>query len=493
MQAQDTNEKQARKLHMMTTQPVRRLIIRLAIPTMIAMMITSIYNMADTFFVGRIADEPAAVTEQAPETQAPEAAEDETGDAQKNVSDATNATAAVAVAFPLMAIIQAFGFMFGHGSGNFISRALGSGQTEKAEKMAATGFFMALFSGGALMALGLAFLQPLVRLLGAQGKIEPFARDYIRFILIGCPWMASALVLNNQLRFQGNALFGMIGIGIGGVINMGLDPLFIFAFGMGVKGAALATIVSQFISFCLLWIGAGKSDSLKIHFRNFTPTASYLKEIFRGGAPSLFRQGIGSVATACLNNAAVIHGAAAVAAMGVVSRIMMFANSLVIGFGQGFQPVCGFNYGSRRFDRVREGYAFCVKYSSVFLFCAAVLGEIFAPGLIALFRNDPDVIGVGSLVLRLQCVTLPAFGYIMISNMMMQTTAHTFQASVTALARQGLFFLPLVLILHAALGLLGLEIAQPIADVMTLGITIAMQRQVFRKMRQLETEGAAES
>lgn len=490
MQAQDANEKQARKLLMMTTQPVRKLIVKLAIPTMIAMMITSIYNMADTFFVGRIANEPAIVSSQAAEETA--GPSDEAEETEESVSDATNATAAVGVAFPLMAVIQAFGFMFGHGSGNFISRALGSGNTEKAEKMAATGFFMALFSGSVLMALGLMFLTPLVGLLGARGQIEPFARDYIRLILIGCPWMASALVLNNQLRFQGNALFGMIGIGVGGVINIGLDPLFIFAFGMGVKGAALATIVSQFISFCLLWIGARKSDSLKIHFRNFSPRPAYLAEIFRGGAPSLFRQGIGSVSTACMNNAAVVYGPAAVAAMSVVGRIMMFANSLVIGFGQGFQPVCGFNYGSRKFDRVREGYFFCVKYSSVFLLGAAVLGEILAPQLIGLFRDDVNVIRVGGLALRLQCVTLPLFGYIMISNMMMQTTAHTFQASVTALARQGLFFLPLVLILPTFMGLLGIQIAQPVSDVMTLGVTIAMQTQVFRKMRQLEAEGAAE-
>ena len=512
MQNQNASDKQARKLRTMTTEPVRRLIIRLAIPTMISMMITSIYNMADTFFVGQISDEePAALTEQAaspdadatPEMEAalraeqadvpPDADSEDPADApaeEEAVASATSATAAVGVAFPLMAIIQAFGFMFGHGSGNFISRALGSRDTGDAEKMAATGFFMALIAGTLLMSMGLIFLDPLLHALGARDQILPYARDYIRLILIGCPWMTASLVLNNQLRFQGNALFAMIGIGTGGLINMGLDPLLIFGLGMGVSGAALATIISQFISFCLLWIGARKSDNLRIKARNFTPTPHFLKEIFKGGAPSLFRQGIGSIATACMNNAAVLYGAAAVAAMSVVSRIMMFANSLVIGFGQGFQPVCGFNYGSRRFDRVREGYFFCVKYSSFFLLGAAILGEIFAPRLIALFRNDPKVIEIGALALRLQCITLPAFGYIMISNMMMQTTAHTFQASTTALARQGLFFLPLVLVLPLFLKLLGIQIAQPIADAMTLGLTIAMQMQVFRKMRELERETA---
>ena len=511
MQTQDSQDKQAAKLRTMTTQPVRKLIIRLAIPTMISMMITSIYNMADTYFVGQIPEEPDPVTEtaaeaetdaltpemaaaQTAEAEAPLAAETaaetadiaETETEEETVSTATSATAAVGVAFPLMAIIQAFGFMFGHGSGNYISRALGRQDTREAEKMAATGFFMALIAGSLLMTLGLIFLEPLLSVLGAQDQILPHARAYIRLILIGCPWMASALVLNNQLRFQGNALFGMIGITTGGIINMGLDPLFIFGLGMGVSGAALATIVSQFISFCLLWIGARRSDNLKIRLKNFSPRPHYFKELFRGGAPSLFRQGIGSVATACLNNAAVIHGPAAVAAMSIVSRIMMIANSLVIGFGQGFQPVCGFNYGSRRFDRVREGYRFCVQYSTLFLLAAAALGACFAPNLLGLIRNDPRVIRTGALALRLQCITLPFFGFIMISNMMMQTTAHTFQASATALARQGLFFLPLILVLPNWLGLLGIQLAQPIADAMTLALTAVMVSQVFRKMNQLE-------
>ena len=454
------SEKQRQKWVTMTTEPVTKLIIKLAIPTMVSMMITSIYNMADTFFVGQISSGSA---------------------------EATSATAAVGVAFPLMAVIQAFGFMFGHGSGNFISRALGGGKTEEAERMAATGFFMALICGAALSALGLVFLSPLARVLGSTDTIMPYSTAYLRLILIGCPWMTASLVLNNQLRFQGNALFAMIGIGSGGLINMALDPLLIFYFDMGISGAALATIVSQFISFCLLLIGMRKSDNLKIRVRNFTPTGHYLKEIFRGGAPSLFRQGIGSVATAIMNNAAGAFGDPAIAAMSIVTRVMMFANSLVIGFGQGFQPVCGFNYGAKKYDRVREGFWFCVKCATVFLLGAAALGAIFAPAMISWFRaDDPEVIRIGALAMRLQCVTLPTFGFIMIANMMMQTTAHTFQASVTALARQGLFFLPLILVLPPLMGLLGIQIAQPIADGMTFVLTMFMQRQVLSEMRRQE-------
>lgn len=457
-------DRQRQKLITMTTKPVEGLILKLAVPTMVSMMITSIYNMADTFFVGQISSGGA---------------------------EATSATAAVGVAFPLMAVIQAFGFMFGHGSGNFISRALGRQDTSEAERMAATGFFMALLAGLCLMGLGLVFLRPLVGLLGSTESIFPFAEAYIRLILIGCPWMTASLVLNNQLRFQGNALFAMIGIGSGGLINMLLDPLLIFGLGMGVAGAALATILSQFISFCLLFFGVMRSDNLKIRWKNFTPRPHYLAEMLRGGAPSLFRQGIGSVSTAVLNNAAAAFGDPAIAAMSIVSRVMMFANSLVIGFGQGFQPVCGFNFGAKKYDRVRRGFFFCVKYSTVFLACMAILGLLFAPAVVACFRgDDPAVIEIGARALRLQCITLPTFGFVMISNMMMQTTAQTLRASIVALGRQGLFFLPAVAVLPWALGLLGIQLAQPIADGCTFLLALILQCGLLKKMRRMEAAKA---
>ena len=453
--AQETKDP---KFITMTETPVKKLILKLAIPTMVSMMITSVYNMADTFFVGQIS----------------------TGSAE-----ATSATAAVGLAFPLMAIIQAFGFMFGQGSGNFISRALGSQKTDEAERMAATGFFMALIAGTLLMTLGLLFLHPLVILLGSTETTLPYALSYVRLILIGCPWMTASLVLNNQLRFQGNALFAMIGIGTGGLLNIALDPLFIFALDMGVSGAALATIVSQFVSFSLLFLGTRKSDSLNIRLRNFTPNSHYVLEMLRGGAPSLFRQGIGSVSTTCLNNAARVFGDPAIAAMSIISRVMMFANSLVIGFGQGFQPMCGFNYGAKKYGRVREGFFFCVKYSTIFLLGAAVLGEIFAPQIIALFRrDDAEVIRIGTTALRLQCLTMASFGFCSLSNMMMQTTAQTTRASLVALARQGLFFLPLILILPLFWGLFGIQIAQPIADVMTLTFCMILQGGLLRKLKE---------
>lgn len=305
--------------------------------------------------------------------------------------------------------------------------------------------------------------------------------------------MCASLVLNNQLRFQGNALFSMIGIGIGGVINIFLDPLLIFTFRLGIDGAALATIISQFISFCLLFFGTRKSDNLNIHLRNFTPKVYYFKEIFKGGAPSLFRQGIGSIASTCMNNviASVAAGMAdpAIAAFSIVNRIMMFANSLVIGFGQGFQPVCGFNYGARKYSRVREAFFFCVKLGTCVLVAAAILGLIFAPQVITVFRgDDATVVNIGSLALRLQCITMPLFAFVVLSNMMLQTIAQTFRASLLAVARQGLFFLPLILIFAWTMGLFGVQLTQPIADICSFVLALFLQGKTLAEIKKLEQQ-----
>ena len=423
---------------------------RLAVPTIISMLVTSFYNMADTYFVGRIG---------------------------------TSATAAVGVVFPLMAIIQACGFLFGHGSGNYISRTLGAGDREDASRMASTGFFSALFTGAALAAIGLVFIGPLARLLGSTETILPYAVAYMRFILIGTPFMMASLVLNNQLRFQGSAVYGMVGIASGAIINIALDPLLIFVFNMGIAGAALATIISQFVSFCLLLCGTRRGGNLCVRWKNFTPSFRFLKAIVNGGMPSLCRQGLGSVGTICLNHGAGLYGAAAVAAMSIVTRIVMFANSCVIGFGQGFQPVCGFNYGAKKYSRVKEAFRFCVKVATAFLCCAAVLAFAFAPQLVAFFRRgDAQVAAVGAVTLRAQCLTFPLSAWIVLCNMMMQTIGKSVRAAFLAMARQGVFFIPTVLILPRLLGLFGLQISQAIADVITFAVSIPLQISVFREM-----------
>lgn len=440
---------QEKKFEMMTEAPIPGLIGRLAAPTIISMLITSFYNMADTFFVGKIG---------------------------------TSATAAVGVVFPVMAIIQALGFFCGHGSGNSISRHLGSKDVQSARELASTGFFLAFALGTLLMVLGLVFLDPLSHLLGSTETIFPYTRDYLRFILLGAPYMTAQLVLNNQLRFQGNAFYAMIGITSGGVLNVILDPIFIFVFDLGISGAAIATILSQFVSFCLLLVGLRVSKCIPIHLRNVRLTALRLREIMGGGLPSLFRQGLGSVATTTLNIAANPYGDAAIAAMSVVSRIMMFANSALIGFGQGFQPVCGFNYGAGRNNRVREAFWFCVKVSTAVLLGLAVLGGFLSGHLIWIFRNDPDVIQIGTTALRFQCVTFALNGWIIMNNMMMQTMGKTVPATILAASRQGLFFIPALLILPQFLGLTGIQCAQAVSDVFTFALTTLLNRKVMRSL-----------
>ncbi len=451
-------ETQEEKYKTMTEKPVSSLICRLAVPTIISMLVTSFYNMADTFFVARIG---------------------------------TSATAAVGVSFALMAIIQAFGFFCGHGSGNYISRKMGQHRFDEAQQMAATGFFTALALGTVIFLLGEILIDPLCRILGATETILPYARQYLRLILIGAPYMTASLVLNNQLRFQGSAFYAMIGIASGAVLNIGLDPLFIFVFDMGVSGAALATIISQFVGFVLLLKGTTQGGNLRIRLRNVTFSKYYYSQIINGGMPSLCRQGLGSVATICLNLMAGPYGDAAIAAMSVVGRVMNLAASVVTGFGQGFQPVCGFNYGAFLYDRVKEGFWFCVKVATVILIVLSAAGYLLAPQVIQLFsKNDPQVIAIGTQALRWQCLTFPLCGWITICNMMLQTIGKSFRASLLAMSRQGLFFIPAVLLLPALIGIQGVEIAQPIADVCSFVLAIPLQLSVLHEMTVKQREAA---
>lgn len=438
------------KFKYMTEEPIPRLVCSLAVPTIISMLITSFYNMVDTFFVGRIN---------------------------------TSATAAVGVVFSLMAIIQAIGFFFGHGSGNYISRQLGAQNTEEASKMASIGFFSALIAGAVLAGCGLIFIKPLALLLGSTETILPYAVDYLKYILIGAPYMTASLVLNNQLRFQGNAMYGMIGIVVGAVINIVLDPVLIFVCHMGISGAALATIISQFISFViLLWVSQS-GPGIHISWKNVRFDAYFLKEIVRGGFPSLCRQGLGSVATIALNMAAGVYGDAAIAGMSIVSRITMFAYSALIGFGQGFQPVCGFNYGAKLYDRVREAFYFCLKTSAGFLILLSIAGYIGAPQLVELFRKgDPEVTAVGIAALRFSCISFSLSGGVVMSNMFLQSIGMAVRASIVAAARQGLFFLPLIFILPSILGLKGVEMCQMVSDILTFLLAMPLSISVLKKM-----------
>ena len=444
------------KYTLMTTAPVPRLIRGLAVPTIISMLVTSFYVMADTYFVGKIN---------------------------------TQSTAAVGISFSIMAIIQAFGFFCGHGSGNFISRRLGARDYRSAEKMAATGFFSAFLIGCAIALVGLLFLDPICRALGSTPTILPYAKTYLGIILLGAPFMASSLVLNNQMRFQGNAVYAMIGIIVGAILNIGLDPLLIFVFDMGIAGAAWSTFISQVCSFTILLFMDRKGENIRIHYRHFTPTPAYLKEIVYGGSPSLCRQGLASVSTILLNVAAGNFGDAAIAGMSIVTRICMFINSFVIGFGQGFQPVCGFNYGAGLNRRVRQGFWYCVKVGVIFLAICSLIGYIYAPEVVSWFRKeDPQVIAVGAEALRWQLITLPLGAWVILCNMLLQTIRQPRRAVILSSSRQGLFFIPLILILPYFLQLQGVEMCQATADLLTFILAIPLTCSVLNEMKRKQAE-----
>ncbi|WP_197024225.1 MATE family efflux transporter [Butyrivibrio proteoclasticus] len=441
----------------MTQTPVPQLILTLSVPTIISMMVTAIYNTADTFFVARVSDV-----------------------AEIN----TSATAAVGLVFTVMALIQATGFFCGHGSGNYLSRMLGADNHKEASEMASTGFALALILGAIFAIVGNILAEPIASFLGrgASAQTLEFTMQYMRIILFGAPFMMAQFVVNNQLRFQGAAFYAMIGLMCGAVMNMILDPLLILVFHMGVRGAAIATVMGQATSFMVLLIGTSKGENIKLLPQNVHLNWHYIKEIVNGGAPSLFRQGLAAIATLILNyTAGSIGSDAAIAGMSVAGRIMMMLASALIGFGQGYQPVCSFNYGAGLTGRVKEGFKFCVKYSTIVLVGIGAIAYIFAPYIISGFSKDPLAITVGVAALRFQAFTLPLSGAIVISNMMLQSIGKGIKASITASARNGICFIPMILILPVFLGITGVEMAQACADVLSLFIAVPMAYSELRK------------
>lgn len=415
----------------MTESPVSKLIISLGIPTTISMLITNIYNMADSYFVSHIS---------------------------------LSAGGATSVVFGVMAILQAFGFMFGHGAGSHISRMLGSRQTEKASKYASTGFFAALLVGFLIMVCGLMFLEPFMRLLGSTDTILPYAMDYGRWILIAAPAMTSSCVLNNILRYEGMANLAMIGLTTGGILNMALDPLFIFALDMGISGAGLATALSQYISFAiLLSMFLRKKTQSRIAVRLIARDFQTLGHIVLTGLPSFARQGLNSISTMVLNAQAKPFGDAAIAAMGYVGRTSSLIFSVGLGIGQGFQPVSGFNYGAKKYSRVKKGTFFTLGFGASFMGLISIVCFVFAPQIISLFRKEAEVIAIGSEALRIMCVFLLFLPVSVVATMLFQSIGKSVPALILSCLQSGALFIPLCLILPSFMGVRGIEIAQPIA------------------------------
>lgn len=434
----------------MTETPVARLIITLGIPTTISMLITNVYNMADSYFVSKIA---------------------------------LSAGGATSIVFGIMSILQAFGFMYGHGAGSHISRMLGSKHVEKASKYASTGFFWALFSGLLIMSAGLVFIEPLMRLLGSTDTILPYAKDYGRWILIAAPAMTSSCVLNNILRYEGKAMLAMVGLTIGGLLNMALDPIFIFVLDMGISGAGLATALSQYISFViLLSMFLTKKTQSSLAPKYFAKEVRVIGDIVITGLPSLARQGLNSISTMVLNAQAKVFGDAAIAAMGYVGRTSSLIFSVGLGIGQGFQPVAAFNYGAKKYSRVRKGTWFTLIFGAAFMGVISAVCFVLAPQIIGLFRNETLVIDIGSEALRIMCIFLMFLPVSVVATMLFQSIGKSVPALVLSLLHSGLLFVPLCTILPHFIGIIGIEISQPLAYFLSALVSLPMMLVFLRNL-----------
>ena len=438
------------KYTFLTQAPVHRVIGAMAIPTIISMLLTSMYNLVDTFFVGKIN---------------------------------TQSTAAVGIVFSVMFFIQAFSFFFGNGSGNYISRQLGAQNTKDAEVMASTGLFYTLVFSLIVMLLGWFFLEPISILLGSTPTILPYTRQYLGISLLGTPFIMGTFCINNQMRFQGFTKYSVYGVISGSIINCLLDPVFIFGFSMGVSGAAVASVIGQICGFVIMLIMSQKEGVIHYTHRRISFEGRFVKEIIAGGTPSISRQGLASVSTIALNSVAGNYGDAAIAAMSIVTRISMFIFSVIVGLGQGFQPMCGFCYGAKLYDRVKEGFWFSTKIGTFFLLFWSVVLIIFSGEVVSLFRDDPEVIAIGIPALRYQMIIFPACSFMMMANMMMQTCRKTIRANILAASRQGLFFIPLIFVLPYFYGLFGVEICQAVSDIISLIVTIPIVWSAFKEMK----------
>ena len=449
-----SNELNIQQYKKMTETPIPKLILGLAAPTILSMLITSIYNLADTFFVGQIS---------------------------------TSASGAVGIVSSLMAILQALGFMLGHGSGSIISRSLGSQNTDAATRFASTSFFTALVFGGIITAAGLLTLPDFMMLLGSTETILPHACAYARYILLAAPIMMSSLVMNNILRYEGKASFAMIGLVTGGLLNIALDPLFIFGLGMGTAGAGLATALSQTISFCILlsMFLRGKTVS-QFRITAVTHSPAEFGTILMTGMPSFGRQGLNSIGGMLLNIAARGYGDAAVAGMSIVSRIFMFIISVAIGVGQGLQPVASFNYGARKYRRVRQAAIFTIEAAFCMLVVLVGLCWVNGDALIRLFRDDPAVTAVALPAFHYQCLAMLLHPIIVVANMTFQSVGASGRATFLACCRQGVFFIPLILILPRTHGLFGVEICQPIADVLTFLVSLPFLLAFLQQLARMD-------
>lgn len=433
--------KETKQFDKMVNTPIKKLVLSLGIPTIISMLITSVYNIADTFFVSQLG---------------------------------TSASGAVSVIFPLMAIIQAIGFTLGMGGGSVISSLLGEKRDEEAQVVGSSAFYSAIILGLVITVSSLLFMNPLLKLLGSTDTALEYARDYALYIVLGAPIMTGSFVLNNLLRSEGKSKLAMIGLTAGGLLNIVLDPLFIFKLDMGISGAAVATLLSQLTSFIiLLSMFVFKKSIITLSIFKISRSFNVYSEVIKVGFPSMCRQGLASIATILLNNQAKLYGGdPALSAMGITSKIFMVIFSISLGIGQGYQPVCGYNYYSKRFDRVKEAMWFTLIVMLITMSVLSIFFFVFSTQVMEVFRDDQEVIKIGSKALKFQCAVMPFLSINTICNMTYQSTKQKVKATILSCCRQGIFFIPLIIVLPMIFDINGVVSTQAAADLLTFVFSV---------------------
>jgi putative MATE family efflux protein len=435
----------------MGTMKIASLLVGLSIPSIIAMLTNAIYNLVDTFFIGRIG---------------------------------TSAVGAVAVAFPIFNLIGAVGLTYGVGAASYVSRLLGAGEKEQADKAASTALFTSLATGIAFALLGLMYLDPLLTAFGATETIMEYAREYTMIIIMGSIFTMMNMTMNNLVRAEGNAQRFMVAMVSGALLNVALDPIFIFGFGMGIKGAAAATVISQSVStVIILEYFVRKKSFTNLSIRLFRFSLHIYSEIFKIGLPTFLRQFLSSFSVALLNNAAGAFGDHAVAAVGITMRVLMLGMMVLFGYGQAFQPVAGYNYGAKKFSRVFEALKFSILVTTVFATFFAIIGMVIPGSIVSIFSNDPEVIDVGSRALRAVSIFFPSFGFVITFTVLFQALGKGFAAGLLSMSKQGLFLIPAIIVLPRLFELNGVIYAQTIADFFTLFVASILAMMIVKKLK----------
>lgn len=463
MENQETSFQTARQRMMLDT-PVPRLVFKMALPTIVSMLVMSFYNMADTYFVSHLG---------------------------------TAATGAVGINLSLMSFIQMLGTALAMGANSFIARLLGQKRNEDAAKVLSVAFFLSVGIGLVTLVLGLLFMEPLVVLMGARDEVIPYAMDYATYILLAAPFMMGVFVLNQCLRAEGAATLSMIGVVSGSLLNIGLDPIFISTFGLGVAGAAIATAISKVVSFIILVVPYLRARTvIRLSIHDFKPNREIAAELIKMGFPTLARTGLTTLANIVTNNVASAFSVSALAAISVVNKIMTFVSSAVLGFGQGYQPVAGFNWGAERYDRVKKSFWFSSLVSVFSVSALGIAAAVFAPQLMMAFTEyDQEMVEIGALAIRMQCLAMPSVAWVIIVNMTYAGLGKAAGAAILSVVRQGVFFIPMVLLLPRLFDVYGLASVQGAADMLTLILSVPLSvtilREIGRKWR--EQTAATES